>query len=372
MSAEKARNFGNCFWRSSSSSLSTIALPARRLPNSHYLCARATKNTPAHTRKARTGRERVKERVRARARARARDTGTQKQPHRRQEREYCDTTTVCTDQGNNRGLIIKHATAQSARTGFNRLCFNWLCSFELIFDRLCYIHEHSWRTCIPCAVTNKIASRACRRRRRACPRRPNEQQERCSRWQHVRSWAGRAWGDIARRAALCCVKIGACGLARCAFCKCRHVRVLMNGVRESDPPCRGILGILAGRAWVDAIPAFGAAMSTDDLSRQIKWLRKHNAAKSTPSASDALSSLPSLPPTRAPLVPPPAPALSSADSPSEADGDNAAKDRGPSWLLQVQRRSSCACGHLLGRKYWWRRESARGRTGRVHVGNTRA
>ena len=162
-----------------------------------------------------------------------------------------------------------------------------------------------------------------------------------------------------------------CASALCVL-QVRHVCVLMNGVRGSDPPCRGILGILAGRAWVDAIPAFGAAMSTDDLSRQIKWLRKHNAAKSTPSASDALSSLPSLPPTRAPLVPPPAPALSSADSPSEADGDNAAKDRGPSWLLQVQRRSSCACGHLLGRKYWWRRESARGRTGRVHVDNTRA
>ncbi|EKX36638.1 hypothetical protein GUITHDRAFT_165684, partial [Guillardia theta CCMP2712] len=33
------------------------------------------------------------------------------------------------------------------------------------------------------------------------------------------------------------------------------------------------------RQWVDAIPAFGTAMSTDDLSRQIHWLHKHNAAK---------------------------------------------------------------------------------------------
>ena len=104
-------------------------------------------------------------------------------------------------------------------------------------------------------------------------------------------------------------------------------------------------------------------MSTDDLSRQIKWLRKHNAAKSTPSASDALSSLPSLSPSLALLAPPPAPALSPADSPSEADGDHAAKDRGPSWLLQVfcrsSCRSSCARGHLLGRIYWRRRDCPR-------------
>ena len=159
-----------------------------------------------------------------------------------------------------------------------------------------------------------------------------------------------------------------CASALCVL-QVRHVCVLMNGVRGSDPPCRGILGILAGRAWVDAIPAFGAAMSTDDLSRQIKWLRKHNAAKSTPSASDALSSLPSLSPSVAPLAP--ALELSPADPPSEADGDHA-KDRGPSWLLQVSCRSSCARGHLLGRKYWRRREPARGRTGRVHVDNTRA
>ncbi|KAJ1479595.1 hypothetical protein T484DRAFT_2860867 [Baffinella frigidus] len=31
-------------------------------------------------------------------------------------------------------------------------------------------------------------------------------------------------------------------------------------------------------AWVNAIPAFGSAMSADDLNRQIHWLHKHNAA----------------------------------------------------------------------------------------------
>jgi hypothetical protein len=36
---------------------------------------------------------------------------------------------------------------------------------------------------------------------------------------------------------------------------------------------------LLDKKWVDAIPAFGSAMSSDDLSRQIHWLHKHNAAK---------------------------------------------------------------------------------------------
>ena len=35
---------------------------------------------------------------------------------------------------------------------------------------------------------------------------------------------------------------------------------------------------LLDKEWVDAIPAFGAAMSSDDLDRQMHWLHKHNAA----------------------------------------------------------------------------------------------
>jgi hypothetical protein len=266
--------------------------------------------------------------------------------------------------GNTGGLIIKHATAQSARTGFNRLCSTGLAA----------------NADLPRSYTLRLQFVAAVR----------------GRSRHMVSWTRRSSTEAQRAAgallamAACSVLGWACvgrhraarGLVlredryvcACALCVLQvpHVCVLMNGVRGSDPPCRGILGILTGRAWVDAIPAFGAAMSTDDLSRQIKWLRKHNAAKSTPSASDALSSLPSLSPSLAPLAPPPAPALSPADYPSEADGDHAAKDRGPSWLLQVFCRSSCARGHLLGRKYWRRKESARGCTGCVHVGNTRA
>ena len=108
--------------------------------------------------------------------------------------------------GNTRGLIIKHATAQSARTGFNRLCSTGLAAYEVTHGAAVR-GDRSWQ----------IASWL---RRGACPRWPNEQQECCSRWQHVLSWDGRAWGDIARRAALCCVKIGTCALAHCAFCKC--------------------------------------------------------------------------------------------------------------------------------------------------------
>jgi len=46
------------------------------------------------------------------------------------------------------------------------------------------------------------------------------------------------------------------------------------------------------REWVDATPAFGAAMSSDDLTRQIHWLHKHNAAKHA--ASPKLSFSPPL------------------------------------------------------------------------------
>ena len=85
MSAEKARNFGNCFWRSSSSSRSTIALPAWRLLHSHHLCARATKkDTRPHAQGAHREGERMRERVKA---------------HRRQEREYLAIPPQCAQTG---------------------------------------------------------------------------------------------------------------------------------------------------------------------------------------------------------------------------------------------------------------------------------
>jgi hypothetical protein len=113
--------------------------------------------------------------------------------------------------------------------------------------------------------------------------------------------------------------------------------------------------VLLDSEWVDAIPAFGTAMSTDDLTRQIKWLRKHNAGKaasvSPHVAGGSASSLsppslsPSLSETPSALLPAASP--SSAPSPSQAtaaqqdfeeikkDYDETTTNSGPSWLLKA-------------------------------------
>ena len=80
--------------------------------------------------------------------------------------------------------------------------------------------------------------------------------------------------------------------------------------------------VLEDREWLDAIPAFGAAMSTDDLTRQIHWLRKHNAAH--PRAPPATGSG--------------AGAAGGGDG-AEAPGAGAGSgdDEGPPWLLRASR-----------------------------------
>jgi len=88
---------------------------------------------------------------------------------------------------------------------------------------------------------------------------------------------------------------------------------------------------LLDREWVDAIPAFGAAMSTDDLTRQISWLHKHNAAKPSRSDDHPFSSSPPLPPPPPP-PPPPLPPLSPGP---EAFRVAQTHDSGPSWLTRL-------------------------------------
>jgi len=91
------------------------------------------------------------------------------------------------------------------------------------------------------------------------------------------------------------------------------------------------------REWVDATPAFGAAMSSDDLTRQIHWLHKHNAAKHAASPKPSVS-----PPLSAfdPSV------ISTSLSPSslqpsfdeengEGDGGRDNANAGPSWLVKA-------------------------------------
>ena len=113
------------------------------------------------------------------------------------------------------------------------------------------------------------------------------------------------WRD--RRAGAGVVMLGLA--AACLICRWQG-RVTSRPVRLED------------RDWLDAIPAFGAAMSTDDLTRQIHWLRKHNAAH--PRARPATGSGAGA-----------AGGGDGAETPSAAAGSG--DDEGPPWLLRASR-----------------------------------
>jgi hypothetical protein len=69
---------------------------------------------------------------------------------------------------------------------------------------------------------------------------------------------------------------GAKLFAACALAVLAAVSLLG---RSSPTPSRASAPVeLEDSAWMNAVPAFGSAMSADDLQRQIHWLRKHNAA----------------------------------------------------------------------------------------------
>lgn len=63
-----------------------------------------------------------------------------------------------------------------------------------------------------------------------------------------------------------------------ALLLCRDVGKDFSLVKRGEAAMKARTELL-DKEWVDAIPAFGSAMSSDDLNRQIHWLHMHNAAK---------------------------------------------------------------------------------------------